>query len=135
MVLADSVLNQKDLGPCNREIACLAVVAVFDAPVLKYAHRQIGGSVGLSQAQIASLVGGMAPEDLTEVETIIYITAWKLARARGPLDDESWREAENKLGGGLVTRVAHVVAWFVYNCTLLSLGAVDVASDSTESSL
>lgn len=129
MVLGDAVLNQKDFGPRNREIACLAVTAVFDVPFIRYAHERIGVQVGLSQAQVSSAIKGMTPEGLTETEMAIYMTSLKLARARGPLDKESWQKAESKLGKEGAARVGHVVAWFIYNGTLLNLGAVDVPTD------
>lgn len=104
------------------------MTAVFDVPYIQYAHKRIGAMVGLSQAQIASAIRGTVPEGLTASEGVVYATALKLARARGPLDNESWREAEKTLGKEGAARVGHAVAWFVYNCTLLNLGAVDVPS-------
>ena len=129
MVLGDAVLNQKGFGPRNREIACLAVIAVFDVPFIRYAHERIGVKVGLAPEQISSAINGVTPECLLDTEVVIYETALKLARARGALDKESWLEAESKLGKEGAARLGHVVAWFMYNCTLLNLGAVDVPSD------
>lgn len=123
------MLNQKDFGPRNREIACLAVIAVFDVPFIRYAHERIGVKVGLSPEQISSAIKGVPPEGLTDTTVVIYETAKRLARARGALDKESWLEAESKLGKDGAARLGHVVAWFMYDCTLLNLGAVDVPSD------
>ena len=123
------MLNQKGFGPRNREIACLAVIAVFDVPFIRYAHERIGVKVGLSPEQISSAIKGVTPECLLDTEVVIYETALKLARARGALDKESWLEAESKLGKEGAARLGHVVALFMYNCTLLNLGAVDVPSD------
>ena len=120
------MLNQKDFGPRNREIACLAVTAVFDVPFIRYAHERIGVKIGLSEEQISSAIKGMTPEGFANTEVVIYETALKLARARGALDKESWQEAESKLGKDGAARLGHVVAWFIYNSTLLNLGAVDV---------
>lgn len=128
MGLGDAVLNQKDFGPRNREIACLAVIAIFNVPFIQYAHERIAVQVGLSQAQVSSAVKGTTPEGLTANEVSVYTTSLALARARGPLDKDSWQEAESKLGKEGAARLGHVVAWFIYNCTLLKLGAVDVPS-------
>ena len=128
MVLGDAVLNQKEFGPRNREIACLAVLAVFDVPFIRYAHERIGVSAGLSPEQISSAIKGETAEGLTDTEVVIYESALKLARARGALDKESWLKAESKFGKDGAARLGHVVAWFIYNCTLLNLGAVDVPS-------
>lgn len=128
MVLGDAVLNHQAVGPRNREIACLAVLAVFDVPFMRYAHERIGVKVGLSPEQISSAIKGVTAEGLTDTEVVIYETALKLARAREALDKESWLEAESKLGKDGAARLGHVVAWFMYNSTLLNLGAVGVPS-------
>ena len=84
---------------------------------------------GLQSNQIVSAVKGDTLNDLSEVDAVVFETALKLARARGPLDKESWHVADGKLGKEGAARVAHVVAWFVYSCTLLNIGAVNVSSD------
>ena len=127
--LADAVLQQKGIEPRSRELASLAVTAVFDVPFIRYAHSQVGLKLGLSQAQVASAVSGRTPNGLTDTEVATYELALKLARARGPLDKASWEVAETQLGREGAARVGHVVAWFVYNSTLLNLGAVEVPSD------
>ena len=66
--------------------------------------------VGLSKEQLPSAIKGIIPEDLTEMEAVVYTTALKLARARGPLDKGSWQEVESKLGKEGAARVGHVVA-------------------------
>ena len=132
MVLGGAVLNQKDLGPRNRKLVRLAVTAVFDVPFIKYAHERLAVKVGLSQEQVGSATEGEIPEGLTDNEAVIYITALKLAHAKGPLDKKSWQEVEGKLGKDGAARVGHAVAWFVYNSTLLNLGAIDVPSQSAD---
>lgn len=128
-MLADGVLQQKGIEPRSRELACLAVTAVYDVPFIQYAHQRVGMKVGLSEEQITLAIKGITPEGLAGTDVVIYNLALKLARARGPLSEEDWQEAESKLGKEGAARVGHIVAWFVYNCTLLNLGAVDVPSD------
>ena len=84
--MADAVLQQKGIDPVSRELIALAVTAVFDVPFIKYAHSQIGLTIGLSREQIAAAVSGRTPDGLTEISAISYETALKLAGARGPLD-------------------------------------------------
>ena len=122
-------MQQKGVEPRSRELASLAVTAVFDAPFIRYAHSHIGVKVGLSQEQVTSAISGRTPDGLTDMEVVVYETALKLACARGPLDKESWEVAESKLEREGAARVGHVVAWFIYNSTLLNLGAVEVPSD------
>lgn len=88
----------------------------------------MGRKVGLSREQVASAVAGSTPDGLTDIEAVIYDTSLMLARARGPLDKETWQVTESKLGKECAARVGHMVTWFAYNCTLLNLGAVDVPS-------
>ena len=101
---------------------------MFDVPFIRYAHERIGIKVGLSPEQISAAIKGVTAEGLTDTEAVIYETALKLARAKGALDKESWLEAESKLGKDGAARLAHVIAWFMYNSTLLNLGALDVPS-------
>ena len=83
-------MQQKWLEPLGRELACLAVTALFDVPFIRYAHERIGAKVGLSHEQISSAIEGNTPKGLNDIDTVIYETALKLANARGPLDKEIW---------------------------------------------
>ena len=85
--------------------------------------------MGLSREQIFSVLGGTTPEGLKATGEVIYKTAIKLARTRKPLDREGWQEAEDRLGKESAALFGHLAAWFVYNCTLLNLGAIKVPSD------
>ena len=129
MGIADAVLQPKGIESLSRELATLAVTAVYDAPFIRNAHQQVGMKLGLSQEQVTSAANGHTPDGLTETEVVIYETALKLARARGPLDQDSWQIAESKLGKEGAARVGHIVAWFAYNCTLSNLGAVELPSN------
>ena len=102
------------------------MTSVYDVPFIKNAHTSIGHDIGLSTEQIEAAVSGTIPAGFTETETVIYLTAFRLVRARGALDKESWEKAEAKLGRVGASRLGHVVAWFLYNATLLSLRAADV---------
>lgn len=107
MVLADAVLNDQDVSPRYREIASLAVLAVFDLPFVRYAHELIDVEVGFSPEQISSAMKSVTAEGLTDTEVVIYETALKLARARGALDKERWLETESNLGKDGAARLGH----------------------------
>jgi 4-carboxymuconolactone decarboxylase len=65
-----------------REITILTVGAVFNAQYELYAHEIMGGSVGLSPAQVATLAAGSRPADLTDHEAVAHDVARALATGR-----------------------------------------------------
>jgi alkylhydroperoxidase family enzyme len=129
MAMGDAVLNQKDFDPRARELAILAVMAVYDVPFVLYAHTRIAMKLGLSEEQVSSASKGTTPTGLTEEEAIIYTTALELARARGPLNEQSWQAALKALGREKCARLAHVVGVYLYSSTLLNLGAIPAPED------
>lgn len=124
MALVDAVLNQKDMDLRARELAILAVMAVYDTPFVLYAHTRIAMKIGLSEEQCSLARQGTTPPGLSEDETVVYTTALELARSRGPLDEQTWQKAEKVLGREKAARLAHVVGVYLYSSTLLNLGAI-----------
>jgi 4-carboxymuconolactone decarboxylase len=62
-----------------REVAILAVGAVFNARYELYAHELMGEAVGLSPSQVATLAAGGRPIDLSDGEAIAHDVAHALA--------------------------------------------------------
>lgn len=124
MAVGNAILNQQDFEPRAREIAILAVMAVYDVPFVLYAHTRIAIQLGLSKEQVSQACRGTTPRGLTEVEEVVYTTALALARTRGPLDEETWQRVEAALGREKAARLAHVVGLYLYSSTLLNLGAI-----------
>ena len=122
MAHGDAILNQSGLSLRSRELAILAVLAVYEIPFVLYAHTTIALKVGLSNAQIALAVKGKIPEDLEEGEKVAYVTALELAKGRGPPDEEVWKTAEARLGKVGTVRVAQVVGLYLYVGTFMRLG-------------
>ena len=129
MRMGDAILNQKDFSPRERELAVLAVMAVYDVPFVLYAHSRIAMKLGLSEEQVSFAQHGNTPEGLTDDEAMVYTTALKLARSRGPLDEPSFQRAEVLLGKEKVARVAQVVGFYLYSSTLLNVGDIPVPAD------
>ena len=129
MAVGNAILNQQDFEPRAREIAILAVMAVYDVPFVLYAHTRIAIRLGLSKEQVAQACKGTTPTGLTEMEAIAYTAALALARTRGPLDDEIWQRAESLLGRERAARLAHVVRLYLYSSTLLNLGAINAPEE------
>ena len=124
MAHGDAILNQSGLSLRSRELAILAVLAVYDIPFVLYAHTRIALKAGLSGAQIARAVKGEVPESLEEVEDVVYETALELAKGRKSLGEEAWRRAETTLGKEGAARVAQVVGLYLYVGTFMRLGDI-----------
>ena len=126
MRMGDAIIKQKDFSARERELCVLAVMAIYDVPFVLYAHSRIAMQLGLSEEQVSSASHGTVPKGLSDDETTVYTTALKLARSRGPLDEETFQHAESILGKERVARVAQVVGFYLYSSTLLNVGAIPV---------
>lgn len=124
MALGDAILNQPGLAPRSRELAILAVTAVYDVPFVMYAHSRIASTAGFSEEQVTLACEGTTPTGLTESEVITYETALDLARSKGSLDENSWLVAQKELGKENAARLAHVVGLYLYVGAILRLGAI-----------
>lgn len=122
MAHGEAILNQSGLSLRSRELACLAVLAVYEIPYVLYAHTKIALKAGLSDGQIALAVKGEIAEGLEEDERVAYATALELAKGRGTLDEEVWKTAEARLGKVGTARVAQVVGLYLYIGTFMRLG-------------
>jgi len=69
--LAFAVTGQKRFTPRERELSILAVLAVYDAPYVLYAHSEIAVVAGLSKDQVQQAVQGKAPDNLSEQEAML----------------------------------------------------------------
>jgi len=124
--LAFAVTGQKRFTPRERELSILAVLAVYDAPYVLYAHSEIAVVAGLSKDQVQQAVQGKAPDNLSEQEAITYMLSLKLARMRGPLDSETFTQAQSVLGKAKLAGLAHLVSGFIHVAMLTNIGDGDV---------
>ncbi|KAL8791589.1 MAG: hypothetical protein Q9195_005794 [Heterodermia aff. obscurata] len=131
MAHGDAILNQSGVSLRSRELAILAVVAVYEIPFVRYAHTAIALKAGLSETQIALAVKGEMPDGLIESERVTYAAALELAKGRGPLDEEVWKLAEAGLGKEGIARVAQVVGLYLYVGTFMRLGDVPAPTEDS----
>ncbi|CAL8578609.1 hypothetical protein XPA_004378 [Xanthoria parietina] len=122
--LASSVTKQGILEPRGKELAILAVTAVYEAPYVLYAHHLIGASIGLSEEEISNASKGRLSDTLTESEAVTFSIAYELAAGRGPLSESSWNRALTVLGREKIAGIAHLVSGYVYTSILLNVGAI-----------
>ena len=128
MALGDAILNQRDLAPRSRELAILAVTAVYDVPFVMYAHSRIASKIGFSEEQVTLACAGTTPTGLTESEVVTYETSLDLARSQGSLDEHRWLVAQKALGKENAARLAHVVGFYLYVGAILRLGGIPAPS-------
>lgn len=79
MALGDAVLNQANFPPRPRELAILAVMAVYNVPFVLYAHTRIAMQLGFSEEQVSTACRGATPAGLTDEEAVVYTAALALA--------------------------------------------------------
>lgn len=79
--------------------------------------------------EILSASAGEMPSGLSGEEAVTFDTALKLARGRGPLDEESWASVRAELGLEGAAALAALVAGYVYTCVIHNMGAVGAPKD------
>ena len=79
--------------------------------------------------EIVSASEGEMPSGLSREEAVTFDTALKLARGRGPLDEESWVNVRAELGLEGAAALAALVAGYVYTCVVHNMGAVDAPTN------
>ncbi|TEY78485.1 hypothetical protein BOTCAL_0048g00110 [Botryotinia calthae] len=120
--IAFAVNRQDRISRRERELAILAVLSVYNAPYVLYAHSRISRKANFSEEQVSNASHGIVPGDLTEEEVVAYTTALKLAGSKGPLDSEIWEQAQKVLGREKIAGLAHVVSGFIYVSILTNIG-------------
>ena len=132
LALASAINNQSALTPRMRELAILAVGAIHGAAYVLYAHSRFASFVGLSGGQISSESKGMTPSDLAEEETVTYEFSAALAVERGPLKENVWERARERVGREVLAALVHVVGGYSYTCLMLNAGDVGVPAAEVE---
>jgi hypothetical protein len=120
-------LGVKGLSPAPEcEAAILGVLSVTKAAYGIYAHTILAQRAGFTTAQVESMLAGSCPEDIAAREAACWALAVKLAQTRGPLDEESFKEARDVLGVEGVAAAVHQAAAFMYASMMLNAGDVPV---------
>jgi 4-carboxymuconolactone decarboxylase len=106
-----------------REVIILTVGAAWGAPYELYAHRAVGRHEGLSEEQVATLVDGALPGDLSDTETVVHHVTRTLS-AEHRLHEELYQQAEHVLGAnGLMDAVVLIG---IYHTVSAILNAFEV---------
>lgn len=112
--LASETIKHPAIKPRTGELAVLAIAAVYRALYVVYAHARIVSRAGLSDMEILSASKGEMSSGLSGEEAITFDTGLKLARGRGPLDEESRASVHAELGSEGAAALAALVAGYVH---------------------
>ena len=108
-----------------REVAILAIGAAFGARYELYAHEITATEAGLSRAQVATIVAGQRPSDLSDEETIAYDVAHVLAAGR-ILPASTYTHAVDRLGRDGVGELVFLIGSYCLIAVLLNAFDVPV---------
>ena len=117
--LVAAVAGLHALPKREHEIVILAVGAHFDAAYELYAHCAVAGQAGLTDRQIAALVVGQKPDDLSDAEAIAFDCASVLARG-GVLPGFLYAAAEKHFGAKGVAQLTYLAGTYAFVCIMLN---------------
>ncbi|GAA4093527.1 carboxymuconolactone decarboxylase family protein [Actinomadura miaoliensis] len=95
----------------HREIAILAVAAVWDSAFERHAHEAVGRAAGLTDDELRALRDGDHDAFTDERERLVADTARALA-GRGDLADEEFTRARDVLGDDGVFELTTLVGYY-----------------------
>lgn len=127
-----AVSSQAHLPKTVRETAILTVGAVFNAQYELYAHEVMGGVVGLSTAQIATLAAGGRPADLSDDDAIAHDVARALATGH-ILPASTYGRAVQAFGTDGVGKLVFLIGGYCLIAMVLNCFNVPAPEGSTDS--
>lgn len=108
--LGAAVRYRSSLTPRAREIAILLVAAHWDCAYERFAHERVGRSVGITEAELADLRGGVVPE----LDDAYERACAHLVRAmtRGDVDEGVWETWVPVVGEATVFELTTLVGYY-----------------------
>jgi len=94
-----------------REIAILVVAQQWDSDFERHAHRAVGRSVGLTEAELSALACGDDPQFADPMEQLVLDTTWSLV-AHADLDDATYAGAVAGLGEATLFELSTLVGYY-----------------------
>ena len=116
--------RQTSLSERVRQVVILTVGAVWQSDYELYAHSAVARGAGLSEAAIATLVGGGLPEDLAEHEKTAHRVARQLSTSHR-VDDQLYRDAEKAFGAKGILEITVLTGIYHTVCGILNVFDVD----------
>ena len=117
--LMDTEGSGTSLSERVREVTILSVGAVWKSYYEIYAHTAAARKAGLSQNEIAMLVAGDLPDDLSDQEKIAQRYARQLSKAHH-VDANLYRSAVDAFGERGVVDLTYLIGTYHITCSLLN---------------
>ena len=127
-----AVVEGAKLPATVREVAILVTGTRLMSGYELYAHEATAAQKGLSSEQIATLVAGERPVDLTEHEALAYDLASALLRG-GPIAETAYRaglEAFGQTGVAELTFLVGGYAVVAFACNMFDVPVPDVGREA-----
>jgi 4-carboxymuconolactone decarboxylase len=112
--------QQTTLAPAVREVAIIAVGAIWRADYELYAQFAVARRSGLSDAAVAALAAGHIPDDLPHDELLAARIVFGLT-TNHRIDDDLYREAERTFGTTGLFDILAVTGVYQTVCSMLAL--------------
>ncbi|MFD5814224.1 carboxymuconolactone decarboxylase family protein [Streptomyces sp. NPDC127038] len=109
--LGSAIRYRTSLGGRIRELAVLTVAAHWDSAFERRAHEPIGRAAGLTDAEIAAVSAGTAPE-LTDPAEAAALELVRVLVARGDADDVVFERAVSLNGIEAVVELTTLVGYY-----------------------
>jgi 4-carboxymuconolactone decarboxylase len=103
-----------------RQVVILTVGAVWRAPYELYAHSAVASHAGLPDSDIATLVAGGLPDELTGAEKVAHRIAKALSIAHR-VDEDLYREAAETFGAAGIFEVTALTGIYHTVCGILNV--------------
>ncbi|KAF2788523.1 hypothetical protein K505DRAFT_255323 [Melanomma pulvis-pyrius CBS 109.77] len=123
--MARASISPNSVKPRNRELAILGLLSVIQARYILYAHRLISLKLGFTAEQYSIGLTGVTPSDLSEEEGMAYQLGRTLADLKGPLSNDLWEKAIQKMEKKEVLGVVHAVGGYAYIALLTNVNGED----------
>lgn len=114
-----ALTENSTLPKAAHEVVILAVGTMFGSRYELYAHEIVAKEVGLSPAQIATIVAGQRPSDLDPTASLCYDVATLLARGK-VLPEATYRFALQVLGEQQLAELVYMIATYCQLAVLLN---------------
>lgn len=125
--MVDELLDSRTFSPRMREVVILRVAHLQDSRYELSQHTRIARGAGLTELQIAAILGNVDAGDFTSTERLVLDLITELCSTRR-LTDDSFAVARDALGDEALTELLMLVSCY-YGLALV-LNAVDPEVDT-----
>lgn len=125
-------MKQQLLAPREKELALLAVAAIYYAPYITHTDQKLAAQINLSEHHIVAALAGETPMGLASEVILAYELALEVVRGRQPLSAATWDRAFHAFRREETAAVAHVASQGVYAAIPLDFGAIEACLEALD---